>query len=98
VVDDQEVGPVFPNEIRPTPLERSLKLEVVRHDAAPVGQRNGSVAGIVGRRLTAQDGYFVPRCDPREQLPQVRPDPAPDSPEFRSRHGDLRWLVPPLSG
>src|SRR3989475_11629053 len=96
VVDDQQVRAIFPDEIRPAALEGSLKLEVVRHDAAPVREGHGLVAGIVRGRLSAQDRHFVMGRDSREQLPQIRPDPAPDSSEFRSRHRDLRWLVPPV--
>src|SRR3989454_710794 len=54
VVDDQQVRAIFPDEIWPAALEGSLKLEVVRHDAAPVGEGHGLVAGIVRRRLAAQ--------------------------------------------
>src|SRR5438093_2921859 len=95
VVDDQEVGAVLPDEIRPASLERSLKLEVVRHDAAPVGQGHGSVSGVEGRRLTAEDCDFVSRGDSRKQLTEIRPDSAPDAPKFRSGYSDLRILVPP---
>src|SRR5207244_12888934 len=93
--DDEEIGTVFPDEIRPTSLERSLKLEVVRHDAAAVGEGHGAIPGIEGRFLTAQDRHLVPRGDPGEQLAEVGPDSAPDPPELRSRHCELRWLVPP---
>ena len=95
VVDDEEVRAVLPDEIRPASLERSLKLEVVRHDAAAVGQGHGSVSGVEGRRLTAQDCDFVSRGDSRKQLAEIRPDSAPDAPKFRSGYGDLRILVPP---
>jgi len=98
VVDDQQVRAILPDEIRPSPLEGSLEFEVVRHDAAAVGEGHRLVAGLVRRGLAAQDRHLVTGRDSREQLPQVRPDPAPDPPEFWSRHRDLRWLVPPVLG
>jgi len=98
VVDDEKVRPVFADEIRPSSLERPLEPVIVRHDAAPVREGHRAVAGVRRGGLAAEDRHLVSRCEAREELPEVRPDPAPDSPEFRGRHGDLRFLVPPVLG
>src|SRR5207244_1378068 len=98
VVDDEKVRPVFADEIRPSSLERPLEPVIVRHDATPVREGHRAVAGVRRRSLAAEDRHLVSRCEAREELPEVRPDPAPDSPEFRGRHRDLRFLVPPVLG
>src|SRR2546426_90083 len=98
VVDDEEVRPVFADEIRPSSLEGPLEPVVVRHDAAPVREGHRAVAGVRRRSLAAEDRHIVSRHEAREELPEVRPDPAPDSPEFRGGHRDLRFLVPPVPG
>src|SRR2546425_403254 len=96
VVDDEKVRSVFADEIRPSSLEGPLEPVVVRHDAAPVGEGHRAVAGVRRRSLAAEDRHIVSRHEAREELPEVRPDPAPDSPEFRGGHRDLRFLVPPV--
>src|SRR2546426_12493715 len=98
MMTDEKVGPIFADGFRPSSLERPLEPVVVRHDAAAVGEGHGTVAGVRRRSLAAEDRHLVSRRDPREELPEVRPDPAPDSPELRGGHRDLRFLIPPIPG
>src|SRR5207302_4853407 len=73
------------------PPERELELEVVRHDASAIRQRNGRHAGIGGRGLAAaEDRHLVPRAHASQQLADVSPDPAPNPTVLGGRHRDLR--------
>src|SRR5438309_979555 len=96
VMHDEQVRPILPDQVGQPPPERELELEVVRHDASAIRQRNGRHPGIGGCGLaTAEDRHLVPRAHASQQLADVGPDPAPNPTVLGGRHRDLRCPRPP---